>query len=129
MSPLLAFWNWIPSAWAVIRDFFGHAFAWVGSVIGEVHRFWWGVMLFVAGIVGTVISFTAWAINQMVELADSVDLSDIETGSVTLLQFGAFINRFVPLTESFALAIIIFDIWALVTAFRWVKSFVPTLSN
>jgi len=46
-----------------------------------------------------------------------------------LVVYYTFINRLVPLSETIATAIVVFNIWVAVVVVRWVKSIIPTLSN
>ncbi|RYD49898.1 MAG: hypothetical protein EOP85_00690 [Verrucomicrobiaceae bacterium] len=70
-----------------------------------------------------------WAANKILDTINELTFADISGPSAQLLQYYAFMNRFIPLSEAFAGVIVSFHIWLLVTTLRWIKSFVPTLSN
>lgn len=80
-------------------------------------------------ILGVFLALLIWALNTAATAIASIDLTTVPKPAVVLLQYYTFMNRFLPLTEAFAGIVIIFNIWLFVTTLRWIKSFVPTISN
>lgn len=131
MTPfkLDSLWTWIANSWQIIRDEFWDIVSWVWDRYKGWHILTFKMLTAFLSFIFLVISSVWWALQTMAEMLASIDPSQINAGSTTMLQYGVFINRFVPLTEALAGAILLFHLWISVILFRWVKSFVPTVSN
>lgn len=87
------------------------------------------IMLKVSVIVCAAFELTLAAISQLAFSLHELIQMELFKPDGALLTYAVFINRFVPLTETFAMAILITNIYALVIAFRWLKSLIPFWSN
>lgn len=88
----------------------------------KMFKLQWGVIL---GLLGLLV----WAIQDILGYLNNLDLATVGKPTLGMLQYYAFINRFVPLTEAFVGAVACFQVWLVVTIIRWIKSILPTISN
>ena len=124
------FWAWVASsAWPALRDTILEGGAWVLDKFFSVSKLYWLLACTLFSLVLTLAMATAWAVREIADMMSTVDFQAIKAGSAGMLQYGAFINRFIPLSEGLAGAIVCFDIWLVVVTIRWIKSFIPTVSN
>ncbi|MEK7950400.1 hypothetical protein [Luteolibacter soli] len=130
MGALDQFWQWLQNEfWLKLKYSLGFFFGWFNDKIQTMFNTGWAVLYAAWSIVLVFAALGAWAIGQISDSLSHIDLQAIKTGSGSLLQYGAFINRFIPLTEAASVSIIVFNIWLAVTILRWIKSFVPFVSN
>lgn len=94
-------------------------------MVGPLAWAWLKIMTFV-GIWLELVSLSIASLREGLIEMSSMELFKPDGA---LLYYGSFMNRFLPLTETFALAILISHLYFLVIVVRWVKSFIPTLSN
>lgn len=86
----------------------------------------WGVVF---GLIWGWLLLTKWAFDQFENTISDIDFGDWQLAGTDLLLYGRFIDRFIPLTEGLSIAVLFGNIMVLVVIWRWVKSFIPTLSN
>jgi len=130
MGPLDKFWHWLQNEfWLTLKYSLNFFFAAITDKIQLMFNTAWAVMYAAWSIVLVMFSLGLWAVQQISESLADIDLQAIKAGSASMLQYGAFINRFIPLTEGAALSILVFNVWLAVTILRWIKSFIPTISN
>ena len=117
-------WNW----------FADNALPWIGTLLRGLLEWFLGpvisFLLPVAKIVTLVIAaleLIAWALTVIIDSMSLFDLSGFVKPDAALLTYGLFIDRFVPLHEAFAFAILLFFLWQLVTLMRWVRYFFKLL--
>lgn len=116
-------WDWfaenvIPLVKNIVREWWRFGLT-LGSIFKRVWRNKWAIFV-------SIISLTLWAINHMAEAINGLTLANVQGPAATMLQYYAFMNRFVPLSEAFAGAVIAFNIWYCVTVLRF-TSFVIRL--
>lgn len=127
MSEILdPLWNWfrdqaIPFFDKLGRRIVQEIFLYAESLIRSAKAFW----VFLCA----VWAVTVWAVTQIRDSFANIDLHQLEAPLATQLEYFLFINRFIPVVEAFAGALLCFELWLLVVIIRWVKSFIPTLSN
>lgn len=90
---------------------------------------WALVLLKIAAVVWILLEGLRWAVPVMSEAVASIVFSGLFKPNSTLLVYGAFINRFVPLVECFAMVVLMAHLWIAVIILRWAKSFIPLWSN
>lgn len=83
----------------------------------------------VVSVVWVLLEGVFWAMQVVGDSMAQIALSGILRPESALLTYGAFINRFVPLVESFALIVLLAALWTSVIVVRWIKSFIPFFSN
>jgi len=89
-------------------------------------------------ILGAVVMFIYQCIQRANQIVDEflIDMINFTFGAVTTFNFNtAFggylpvINSIIPLVEIWSLMVSFFAYWSIVLLLRWVKSFIPGLSN
>lgn len=119
-------WNWFADN---VLPWFAVAFrAITNTLLFYVEYLLFQVRLLGIILFGLVMS-TVFAIETLADLAEELVMADLVSPASTMITYYAFINKFIPLHESIAVAIIIFQIWGSVNLIRWAKSFIPTISN
>lgn len=123
MSPL---WNWF-------RDnalpFFKGLFESAIEFLMFNTRFIFSAGKFIWLVACGVIVASYWAVVTISDMMENLDINALAHPTAQMLQYYAFMNRFLPLAEGFAGAVICFDVWLVIVLIRWIKSFIPTLSN
>jgi hypothetical protein len=97
--------------------------------MGRNSKGWVIFTTFLAWITGGI---PALVTSVMVRISDAVAaLTFSELGSVdfSALEYIAYVNALIPLTEFVYLVGIYVTAWVTVISIRWVKSFVPTIAN
>jgi hypothetical protein len=127
MTPILVgVWNWFASK----------ALPWIAALCQELLRVVCPFFLPVIRV--SIFSYTVamglwalitWAWSRAWALLQEVLATDFPRVQGNLIVYYDFINRLVPLSETIATSIIVFNIWAAVVVIRWIKSIIPTLSN
>ena len=89
------------------------------------------ILTFVAiwKVIKMMVTFVSWAIVELHDSMMRVDFAAFVAPDSTLLVYGAFMNRFLPLTETFAIVILMVNLCIVVILVRWFKSFLPSISN
>jgi hypothetical protein len=126
MNPVAQLWEWAATQGL---PYFRKLVAVAIEALFFNLRFWFSFGKFVAFFVVGVIAFTAWALHEIQSMMDNLDLEQLATPAASMLHYYTFMNRFIPLSEGFAGAVICFDVWLCFVIIRWVKSLIPTLSN
>jgi hypothetical protein len=126
MNPFNSLWDW----------FADHALPWVKELAVSLFQLflvtfweWFTVGRFLWAVVSGLIAASVWAVGVVVDSIENLDLDALPHAAGPMLQYYAFLDRFIPVSEAFAGALICFDVWLIVVIFRWIKSFIPTLSN
>lgn len=124
---------------ARLWDWFGNvALPWFSrlawSFLDGLSRLFGGYLLLWFKVMGAVVVLfegIRWSIYTVGEAIANIGIAlpSMVGPNSTLLHYGTFINRFLPLTESFALFVLLAGLWVSVIIVRWVKSFIPTISN
>jgi len=70
-----------------------------------------------------------WAYLKTIAALSDFISEGLPTLSGAIVPYYTFLDRFLPLSEAFAGMIVMFNVWLCVVVLRWVKSFVPTISN
>lgn len=119
-------WNWFSDFFVpIFRDAFRVLMGFCKlalAVFRAIFRNWHTVFV---GFMGLLV----WMLNELTTSINNLDLQALSKPAGTMIQYFAFMNRFVPLSEAFAGILVIFNIWLFVTSIRWLKSFIPTISN
>lgn len=97
---------------------------------GKIVAILWGVATIVYAVVKefseAFLTLTAKFFAEVTTYAAPGELAfDVQT----ILPYVDIINAFIPLAEAWVLLLSLFGIWLIVITFRWVKSFIPTVSN
>jgi len=85
--------------------------------------------LFTTTVALGVWGLITWAWATAFAMIQNILTQELPQLQGQLVVYWTFINRFVPLSESVAMSIIILNVWGSVVVIRWVKSIIPTLSN
>jgi len=119
-------WTWfaneaVPWFVAALKGVLNALVRWLGPVAVVILKVTTVVMV-ICEISVAAISQLAYSFHEMLQM-------ELFKPDGALLTYGVFINRFVPLTETFAMAIVIANIYVLMIVFRWLKSLIPTMAN
>ena len=104
----------------------GKILTWIGIIVGAVTSF---VGLVVAWSEAIREKLVAVAVKMagLTEIVWPVDASDTDFGGLGLSL--SLVNAFIPLEEMSVLIVFGFGIWTVILVLRWVKSFIPSVSN
>jgi hypothetical protein len=105
---------------------------WFSKIIEYVAR--------VVPVVASVLAFFAWAyniaemlvigsLNAIINQIASLDISQLGSADFSAWIWIGYVNALFPLGESIALLGAYYTAWMVVILVRWVKSFIPTMSN
>ena len=126
MNVFTGMWDWFVD---VAFPFFIKLFDnFLNDILKKLFPFF-GFFKFLSILVIGIIGATLWSLSYLNNAMANIRLADIKGPSGEMLSHYTFMNNFLPLGEAFAGAILCFNVWFIRTAFRWVKSFIPTLSN
>ena len=81
--------------------------------------------LLIAAFAGFFVGITQWATARITGI--QLPAGPIDPASIGLDL--DLLNSFVPLAEGMVILYVVLAIWISVIVVRWVKSFIPTLSN
>ena len=121
-------WNWFADKFV---PFLKGAFETLFSVIGGWFGVAWSFVLMVWAIVAGILTLIVWAFGKLTQLVSTLDIEALASlkPMAGMLHFYVFINRLVPLDEAFAGVGVCFTLWLTITLIRWIKSFLPSVSN
>lgn len=105
-------WNW-NEIWKQIKSFFVST---------------WGLLLIVSGLVWSALQFAIHSVDSLIAAVEHIIWPSISVGSSGLSQTFAICNTFLPLEELFGYIVIYGTVVAALTAYRAIKSWIPTLS-
>jgi hypothetical protein len=83
-------------------------------------------ILWLVDFIEVVITAT---IQQVVAAFQSLDLSTFSNVSLVAIDYIAYANAVLPISEFVVLFVAYMTAWLTVVIIRWIKSFVPTLAN
>lgn len=121
-------WSWFAGTFGpVLRELFADLIGTVVSWFSAV----WTLLLSVVVVIWSVVAFILWGIVKIKVLILSMPLAALSPikPAASMIHFYVFINRFAPLDEAFAGVGICFSVWLTVTLIRWIKGFIPFISN
>ncbi len=113
-------WNWMADNFVPWLKTFLTALLEV--YLGPLFAFLLPVAKIVTAIVAAL-ELIAWALVILIDSLANFDLSGFVAPDSALLTYGLFIDRFVPLHEALAFAILAFTLWQVVLLARWVRFF------
>jgi len=99
------------------------------AAIWYIAKPYWKISIVVWGLGTLFLQVLVWSWAQIAAQLDALASAKMPSVSGDLLHYYAFVDRFLPLTEAISGWATVGVIWLAVTIIRWIKSFVPTLSN
>lgn len=120
--------DWLLSFWQGFKDFI----AWIWTATWDTVVKWfssvWGVVL-------SFCSFMAWLwdelnaiVNQLVSLVQTFAFPSVDVNSAGLTYYLNIANTFFPLQELFVFIVSWLTLVGVLTVYRLIKSWIPTLS-
>jgi len=115
-------WNWFANT-------AGPWFAGWFTKFLDYLKYQWSILKFMWALVAGFFSVLIWAVTSIADSLAAIDFTHITGPTADTVVYYRFIDRFVPLHEAMALMVIYSSIWTAMICIRWIKQFVPTLSN
>jgi hypothetical protein len=119
-------WTWFGNTFYPVLE---SLFRGLVSVLSRLFGPTFVILMKLAGVAWAMLEGLVWAVSTISDGIQEITVSGILKPDSSILVYGAFMNRFLPLTESFAMIAVLASLWSVVIAVRWIKSFIPTLSN
>lgn len=63
------------------------------------------------------------------EMLSTIELDNLQEADLSTLEFIGVGNAIFPFAEMLALLVVYYTLWLNLIVFRWIKSFIPTLTN
>jgi len=116
MSLLDIIWPWV---WmGKILDYLAKHFTWIGFL-----------MTFVMWITDCFDAIIGGGLDLMINKIAEMNMDSFQQASFSSLEGIQYINAVFPVTEFLQLSVAYCSLMVVVIALRWIKSFIPTISN
>ena len=101
----------------------------IAQHLSKFGKFFAMILAFFLWLIDFIEMVITATISQIVASIESLDLSQFSNISLTSIEYISYANAVLPITEFVVLFTAYVTAWLTVVIIRWIKSFVPTVSN